>query len=97
MAHPPTEQRLFRNAISIRRERLRQNLSQHTLAERSGVSRVTVTRMESSGTATLTNFLSVLVALQRAGDVDGLLAPPAATTIEQFIGGTQPTRQRGRR
>lgn len=81
----------------VRRERLRQNLTQHTLAERSGVSRVTVTRMESGGTATLTNFLSVLVALRRAGDLDGLLAPAAATTIEQFIGDTQPTRRRGRR
>lgn len=30
----------------VRRERLRQNLSQHTLAERAGVSRLTVTRLE---------------------------------------------------
>lgn len=81
----------------VRRERLRHNLTQRTLAERSGVSRLTVTRMEADGSATLTNFLSVLVALRRAGDLEGLLQPPAAETIDQFIGGSQPTRQRGRR
>lgn len=80
----------------VRRERLRQNLTQHTLAERSGVSRLTVTRMENDGSATLTKFLSVLVALRRAGDLEGLLRPPTAETIDQFIGGSRPTRQRAR-
>jgi len=80
----------------VRRERLRHNLTQGTLAERSGVSRLTVTRMEADGSTTLTNFLSVLVSLRRAGDLEGLLQPPAAETIDQFIGGSQPTRQRGR-
>lgn len=81
----------------VRRERLRQNLTQRTLAERSGASRLTVTRMEADGSATLTKFLSVLVALRRAGDLDGLLEPPTAETIAQFVGGSQPTRQRVRR
>ena len=83
--------------VRVRRERLRQNLTQRTLAERSGVSRVTVTRMEEDGSATLTKFLSVLVALRRAGDLENLLQPPTAETIDQFIGASQPTRQRGRR
>lgn len=81
----------------VRHERLRQNLSQQTLAERAGVSRLTVTRMESGGSATLTNFLSVLTALRRAGDLQDVLAPPEATTIEQFLGDALPVRQRGRR
>lgn len=81
----------------VRRERLHQNLTQRTLAERSGVSRLTVTRMEEDGSATLTKFLSVLVALRRAGDLDGLLEPPTAQAIDQFVGETQPTRQRVRR
>ena len=81
----------------VRRERLRQNLTQHTLAERAGVSRLTVTRMEANGErALLTNFLSVLAALRRTGDLEGLLAPPLAETIEQFVG-AQPSRQRGSR
>ena len=81
----------------IRCERLRQNLTQHSLAERSGVSRLTVTRMEEDGSATLTKFLSVLLALRRAGDLDGLLEPPTAETIDQFIGESRPKRQRARR
>lgn len=81
----------------IRCERLRRNLTQHGLAERSGVSRLTVTRMEEDGSATLTKFLSVLVALRRAGDLAGLLEPPTAETIDQFIGDSRPTRQRARR
>ncbi len=81
----------------VRRERLRQNMTQHTLAERAGVSRVTVARMEAKGEAALlTNFLSVLAALRRTGDLEGVLAPPIAETIDQFVN-TQPTRQRGRR
>jgi DNA-binding XRE family transcriptional regulator len=81
----------------VRSERLRQNLSQATLAERAGVSRITVTRMEAGGGATLVNFLSVLAALRRTGDLEHLLVPPEATTIEQFLGSAQPLRQRGRR
>lgn len=80
-----------------RNERLRQNLSQSTLGERAGVSRLTVTRLESGGSVTLTSFLSVLTALRRAGDLEDVLAPPEATTIEQFVGAAQPQRQRGRR
>jgi transcriptional regulator with XRE-family HTH domain len=81
----------------VRRERLRQNLSQHTLAERAGVSRLTVTRLEAGGSTTLTNFVSVLVALRRSGDLAELLSPPEVTTIERFLGEPHPTRQRGRR
>ncbi len=81
----------------VRRERLQQNLTQHTLAERAGVSRVTIARMESTGTATLPTFLAVLIALHRAGDIDHLLTPPEPRTIEQFLGTARPPRQRGRR
>lgn len=77
----------------LRRERLRQNLTQRTLAERAGISRVTVTRMEADGTATLRNVLAVLVALRRAGDLEQFLAPVHATTVEQFLD-EGPTRQR---
>ena len=81
----------------VRRERLRQNMTQRTLAERAGVSRVTVARMEANGEAALlTNFLSVLAALRRTGDLENLLAPPVAETIDQFVG-AQPARQRGSR
>lgn len=80
----------------VQRERLRQNLTQQTLADRAGVSRVTVARFETTGTATLTNFLSILSALQRAGDLQHVLEPFTATTIEEFTRSPQVPRQRGR-
>lgn len=81
----------------IRRERLRQNLSQNTVASRADVARLTVTRMEADGTVTLTNFLAVLSALHRTGDLEDLLEPTPAETIDQFVADSAPTRQRGRR
>lgn len=81
----------------VRRERLRQDLTQRTLAERAGVARLTITRMEADGTATLSNFLAVLTALRRTGDLEQVLQPPEATTVEQFLGQEGPTRQRGSR
>lgn len=81
----------------VRHERLRQNLTQRTLAARAGVSRVTVTRMEADGSATLSSFLSVLTALRRSGDLAELLEPPPAMSVGEFVAGREPTRRRGRR
>lgn len=81
----------------VRRERLRQDLTQRTLAERAGVARLTITRMEADGTATLGSFLAVLIALRRAGDLEQVLQPPEATTVEQFLSQEGPARQRGSR
>jgi transcriptional regulator with XRE-family HTH domain len=81
----------------VRDERLRRNLTQRTLAERAGVSRLTVTRLESGAPVTTVNFLAVLVALNRGGDLDEVLRPPRAQTMEQFVDEAQRTRQRGRR
>ena len=81
----------------VRDERLRRNWTQRTLAERAGVSRWTVTRMEAGESVGLTNFLAVVVALGRSGDLNPLLRPPPAQTIEQFVASESPTRRRGRR
>lgn len=81
----------------VRRERLRQNLTQGTLADKAGVSRVTVTRMEAGGAATLTSFLAVVTALGRSGDLQQVLDPAPAETIDAFLTTAEPTRQRGRR
>lgn len=81
----------------VRRERLRQDLTQRTLAERAGVARLTITRMEADGTATLGSFLAALIALRRSGDLDQVLQPPEATTVEQFLSEEDPARQRGSR
>ena len=81
----------------VRRERLRQNLTQQTLAERAGVSRVTVARMEATGAATLQSFIAVVAALHRAGDLEFVLKATEARTIGQVLAAEQPVRQRGRR
>ncbi|MBS1836098.1 MAG: helix-turn-helix transcriptional regulator [Actinobacteria bacterium] len=81
----------------VRRERLRQNMTQRTLADRAGVGRATVARMEQAGSATLPNFLAVLAALHRTGDLQQLLEPPPVETIDRFVARSEPQRQRGRR
>lgn len=80
----------------VRSERLRRNWTQQTLAERSGVSRWTVTRMEAGDSVALSNFLAVLVALGRSDDLDQVLRPAEAQTIEGFVGSAGPSRRRGR-
>jgi transcriptional regulator with XRE-family HTH domain len=81
----------------IRAERLRRGWAHHTLVDRSGVSRSTVVRMERGESVALSNFLAVLVALGRSNDLAQVLQPPEAKTIDDFVGATEPPRQRGRR
>lgn len=81
----------------MRRDRLRQNLSQQTGAQRAGVSRLTVTRLEADGSATLATLLSVRMAPRRTADLDLLHQPRHCQTIEQFLEDAEPERQRGRR
>ena len=80
----------------VRSERLRRNWTQQTLAERTGVSRWTVTRMEAGDSVALSSFLAVLVALGRSGDLGPVLRPAEAQTIERFVASAEPTRRRGR-
>lgn len=81
----------------VRAERLRQNWTQQTLADRAGVSRATVLRMEAGDPVQLTALLEVLIALRRSGDLDEVLRPLEPQTIERFLSPTDPTRRRGRR
>lgn len=80
----------------VQRERLRQDLTQRTLAARAGLSRPTIARLEADGTTTLESFLAVLTALGRVDDLAPLLQPPPARTVAEFLD-EQPTRRRGRR
>ena len=81
----------------VRAERLRLDWTQQTLAKRAGVSRWTVTRMESGEPVSLPNFLAVVTAMHRSADLDQLLRPAPLRTIEQFVTPTNPARKRGRR
>lgn len=81
----------------LRAERLRRGWAHQAVADRSGVSRSTVVRMERGESVALSNFLAVLVALGRGDDLSLVLHPPEAQTIDAFVGSTEPVRQRGRR
>lgn len=81
----------------VRAERLRQDWTQQTLADRAGISRATVLRMEAGSPVQLSAFIEVLIALHRSADLDGVLRPAEPETIERFLAPAQPTRLRGRR
>jgi len=53
--------------------------------------------MESGENTNLTNFLAVLSALRRSGDLEKLIETPPAETLDQFIATSEPVRQRGSR
>lgn len=80
----------------VRSERLRRNWTQQTLADRTGVSRWTVKRMEAGDSVALSTFLAVLVALGHSGDLGQVLRPAEVQTIERFVASAERTRRRGR-
>jgi len=86
-------------ADRVKAERLRQNLKQETLADRSGVSVPTIRRYERTGRATLDNLLRICHALGRVDEFAGLLAPPSATSLAEMERreALPPRRKRGTR
>ena len=85
-------------ADRVRAERLRQNLTQGTLAKRSGVSLPTVQRYERTGQATVENLLKLCHALGRLDEIAELLAPPSASSIAELEERVKSSdRKRGRR
>lgn len=87
-----------RLADRVRGERLRQELTQATLAKRSGVSLPTVQRYERTGQATVESLLKLCYALGRLDEFAELLAPPAASSISELEGRDEtPQRKRGSR
>ena len=71
-------------ADRVRGERLHLGWKQSTLAERSGVSVPTIRRYEKTGRTSLRNLLKILSALGRLDDLEGLLRPPPARSIEEL-------------
>ena len=85
-------------ADRLRAERLRQDLTQGTLAKRSGVSLPTVQRYERTGQTTVENLLKLCHALGRLDEFAELLAPPPASSLSELEGRAEkPKRKRGSR
>ena len=68
----------------LKSKRLRKNLSQQELAERTGLSRNTISDMESGGSTTLSNFLSTLRALEALDELDNFLPDPGISPVQML-------------
>lgn len=87
-------------AANLRERRLRLNLTQEGLAERSGVPLATVRKFEQQGVISLESWLKLLMVLDGLGAVVAATEPPQDTfsSIDEVIElNTAPVRKRGRR
>jgi len=66
------EEILKRIGVALRKHRLRQNLPQNVLAERSGLSLTAVKRLENGSGATLGSFVQICRTLHQDGWIDAL-------------------------
>lgn len=71
-------------ARRLRSARVSAGWTQAELARRGGVSIATIARLERTGHGQLASLFGVLTALRRLGDLDGLLAPAAAKSLEDL-------------
>jgi transcriptional regulator with XRE-family HTH domain len=79
----------------VKRLRLQRKWKRSTFAERSGVSESSLRRFEQSSKISLENFLKLLSALGRLGEMDELLQPPAIQSIDDLAKRKQKLPQRG--
>jgi transcriptional regulator with XRE-family HTH domain len=80
----------------LRSLRLRRNESQAQLAERAGVGKATLQRLEDGNSGTLVTFLRVLRALDLTDELDALLPAARPSPIESLAGRPAGRRRGGR-
>jgi transcriptional regulator with XRE-family HTH domain len=68
----------------LRRARLDRNLNQAKLAEEAGVGRATLQRIEEGKSASMTNLIGVLRALDLLDGVDRLVPEPTPSPIDEL-------------
>ena len=71
-------------AVRLKDLRLSKNWKRSTLAKRSGVTESSLRRFESCGKISLNNFLKLVFALGRLDEIDKLILPAAAKSIEDL-------------
>ena len=71
-------------AVRLKELRLSNKWKRTTLADRSGVSVASLIRFEQSAQISLDNFLKLLFALGRLDEVNNLLLPPVAGSIDEL-------------
>jgi hypothetical protein len=65
-----------------RQERLNQNMTQAELAERSGINRIVLTRLEGGRGCTLGSFIRILRSLGKLDHLDVFLPEPGISPIQ---------------
>lgn len=79
----------------LKAARLEINITQAELAERAGVSLITVKRAESGkGNITLMTLIAILRALGRLDQLDNFMPPPALSPLQLKVAGGQRRRRR---
>jgi transcriptional regulator with XRE-family HTH domain len=81
-------------ATKAKSQRLAENLSRRSLAERSGVTEASIKRFETSGEVSLTNLLDIAFALDCTKEFEALFDAKAPASINDL---QKPPRQRGSR
>jgi len=66
----------------LRRRRLERNWSQEQVAERAGLTRVTIARVEKGTPASLLTLIQILRALDVIEELDGFLPDPGISPLE---------------
>ncbi len=77
----------------LRAARLRRNLTQRQLAERAGVGRMTVQRIEEGESGSLTSLVRILRALGELGELERLLPAAGPTPLEEARAQRRPRRR----
>jgi len=83
-------------AEKIKFLRLDRKWKRATLAERSGVTEASLRRFEQTGKVSLDSLLKLMHALDRLDEVDALLNPPPASSIDELKKKVKPIPKRGR-
>lgn len=82
-------------AEKLKALRLSKKWKRATLAERSGVTEASLRRFEQTGKASLDNLLKLMQALGRLDEIDALLNPPQAMSIDELKKGEKSLPKRG--
>lgn len=82
-------------AKRLKELRLLKKMKRTTLAERSGVSTASLIRFEQKGLVSLENLLKLMHALGRLDEIDQLLVPPLAQSIDELEQQGKKSLQRG--
>ncbi|MDY0220528.1 MAG: helix-turn-helix domain-containing protein [Desulfobacterium sp.] len=82
-------------AIRLKELRLLKRLKRSTLAERSGVTQASLKRFEQTGKVSMENFLKLVMALGRLDEMETLLRPARARSIQELELQEKKTPRRG--